>query len=77
MSIIGFDTAYLNNSKGNLFNLGKKDKINNLKINIIINNIAKIRGDNNSDFLNNEDNLQRGNKRGGKPYNKKTIIKIK
>ena len=62
MNIIGFFTARFNNSKKNLFNLGKKNKINNLKTDIILNNIVKARGDNNPDFLNNKNNLRRGNK---------------
>ena len=43
MNIVGFFIVRFNNFKKNLFNLIKKDKINNLKINIIINNIIKIK----------------------------------
>ena len=62
MNTAGFSTARFSNSKKNLFNSGKKDKINNLKTDIIINNIVKIREDNNPDFLNNKGDLKRGNK---------------
>ena len=65
------------NFKGNPLNLGKKDKISSLKTNIIINNTVKTRGNNNSNFLNNKNDLRRGNKRGERFYNKKTIIRIK
>ena len=63
--------------KGNPSNLNKKNKINNLKTNIIINNIVKVRGDDNFDSLNNKNDPKRGNKRRGRFYNKKTLIKIK
>ena len=71
MSIVGFFTARFSNSKGNPFNLGKKDKINSLKINIIMNNIVKAKRDDNLNFLNNKGDPKYGNKRGRKPYNKK------
>ena len=61
----------LNNSKGNPPHLSKKDKINNLKTNIIINNTAKTRENNNLNFLNNKNNPRRGNKHRERFYNKK------
>ena len=39
-------------------------------------NIAKARGDDNPDSLDNKDNPRRGNKRGRRFYNKKTIIRM-
>ena len=71
MSTAGFFIAYFSNFKGNLFNLDKKDKINNLKIDVIMNNIVKARGDDNSDSLNNKSDSRRENKRKRKPCNKK------
>ena len=35
-----------------------------------MNNIIKARGDDDPNSLNNESNLRRGNKRGGRPYDK-------
>ena len=69
MNIIDFFTVHFNNFKKNLFNLSKKDKINNLKINIIINNIIKIGENNDSNFLNSEGDFKYRNKRGGRFYN--------
>ena len=60
----------------NLPNLSKKNKINNLKINVIINNTAKTKGNDDPNFLNNKDNLKRGNKLKKRFNNKKTIIRI-
>ena len=77
MSTAGFFIAYFNNSKKNPLNLGKNNKINNLKINIIINNTAKAKKDDNPNFLNNKNNPKRENKRGGKFYNKKNNNKNK
>ena len=71
MNTAGFFTAYFNNFKGNPPNLSKKDKINNLKTDIIINNTAKAKKNNNPDFLDNKNDLKRGNKREGRFYNKK------
>ena len=71
MNTAGSFTACPNNSKRNSPNLGKKDKTSNLKTNIIINNIVKIRKDNAPDFLNNKNDPKRGNKCGKKSYNKK------
>ena len=70
MNIIGFFIALLNNSKKNSFNLNKKDKISNLKINIIMDNTVKIRKNNNSNFLNNKNNLKHENKREKRFYDK-------
>ena len=50
--------------------LNKKDKINSLKINIIINNIVKVKGNNNPDFLNSKDDFRRGNKRKKRFYDR-------
>ena len=77
MNTVGFFIARFNNFKRNSPNLSKKNKINNLKINIIINNIVKTRRDNNSNFLNNKGDLKRGNKRGEKSYNKNNNNKNK
>ena len=63
-------TARPNNSKENLFNLSKKNKINNLKTNIIMNNIVKIKKNDDPDFLNNKGDFRYKNKRGGRLYNK-------
>ena len=71
MNTAGSFIACFNNSKENLFNSGKKNKINNLKTDIIIDNIVKTRGDNNLNFLNGKDNLKCENKRERKFYNKK------
>ena len=76
MSITCFFIIRLNNFKGNLFNLGKKDKINNLKTDIIMNNIVKIKKNDDFNFLNNKCDPRRGNKRKRKFYNKKTIIRV-
>ena len=77
MNTAGFFTARSNNFKRNLFNLSKKNKTNNLKTNIIINNTAKIKRNNDLNFLNNKNNLRRGNKREGKSYNKNNNNKNK
>ena len=77
MNIISFFTAYFSNFKGNLSNLGKKNRINNLKINIIINNIIKIKGDDNLDFLNNKGDFKRGNKRKKRFYDREDNNKNK
>ena len=50
MNTVSFFTAYFSNVKRNPPNLNKKDKISNLKIDIIINNTVKIREDNNPIF---------------------------
>ena len=71
MNIISFFTARPNNSKGNSFNLSKKNKINNWKTDIIINNIAKTKKNNNSNFLDGKGDPKRENKRERKLYNKK------
>ena len=42
-----------------------------------MNNIVKVKKNNNSDFLNDKDDFKRGNKRRKKPYNKKMIIRIR
>ena len=70
MSTAGSLTARFNNSKGNSPIIGRKDKISSLKINVIINNTAKAREDNDFNFLNSEGNLRRGNKRGKRLYDK-------
>ena len=77
MNIADFFIIYFNNFKGNPFNLNKKDKINNLKTDIIMDNIAKIKKNNNLDFLNSESDPKHGNKHKRRFYNKKIIIKIK
>ena len=71
MSIISSFIARLNNSKRNLFNPNKKDKISSLEIDIIMNNIIKAKKNNNFNFLNNKNNFRRGNKREKKFYNKR------
>ena len=43
MNTAGFFIIHINNFKGSLLNLNKKNKINNLKTNIIMNNIVKIK----------------------------------
>ena len=73
MNTADFLIARFNNFKGNLFISGKKNKVNSLKINIIINNTAKAREDDNFNFLNNKNNFKRRNKRGKRFYNKKLI----
>ena len=70
MNIINSSTARLSNFKRNLFNLNKKDKINNLKTDVIMNNTVKVRRNNNFNFLNNKGDLKCENKRGKKFYNK-------
>ena len=77
MNTAGFLTARSNNSKGNPPITGRKDKTNNLEINIIINNTAKAREDDNPNSLNNKNNPRRGNKRGERPYNEKNNNKNK
>ena len=73
MNIVNSFTARLNNSKRKSFNLDKKDKINDLKTNVIINNIAKTIEDNDPNFLNNKNDL----KRRGRLYNKNNNNKNK
>ena len=68
MNTANFSIARFNNIKENLLNLGKKNKTNYLKINIIMDNIAKIRKNNNLNFSNNKDNPKRENKRGKRFY---------
>ena len=70
MNIISSLTARFNNSKENLFTTSRKNKTSSLKTDIIINNIIKVRGDDDLDSLNSKNNPRRGNKRKGKPYNK-------
>ena len=77
MNIIGSFIARFNNSKGNLFNLNKKNKTNNLEIDIIIHNIIKIRKDDDLDFLDNKNDFKRENKREGRFYNRKNNNKNK
>ena len=50
--------------------MNKKNKINSLKTDIIIDDTVKIKKNNNLDFLNNKNDFRRGNKRKKKPYNK-------
>ena len=71
MNTVNFFTACFNNFKGDPFNASKKNKISSLKINIIIDNTAKIKKNNNFNFLNSEGDFKRGNKREKKFYNKK------
>ena len=63
--------ARFNNFKKNSFIIGRKNKISNLKINIIIDNTVKARKDDDFNFLNSKNNLRRGDKRGKKFYDKK------
>ena len=77
MNIAGSLTAHFNNFKGNPSNLGKRDKTNNLKIDIIIDNTVKAKEDNDFNFLNNKNDLKRGNKRRGRSYNKENNNKNK
>ena len=77
MNTAGSFITRFNNSKKNLFNSGRRDKINNLKITIIMNNTVKTKNNNNLNFLNNERDLKYRNKCKGRFYNKKIIIKIK
>ena len=77
MSIVNFSTARLSNFKGNPFNSNKKNKTSSLKINVIINNTAKIKENDNLNFLNGKNNLRRENKRGGRFYNKNNNNKNK
>ena len=71
MNIIDSFTARFNNSKGNPVNLDKKNKTSNLKTDVIMNNIIKIKGDNDFDFLNSKNNPKRENKREKRLYNRK------
>ena len=77
MNIINFFTARFSNSKGNPPNLSKKNKISSLETNIIINNTAKIKENDDFNFLNNKGDLRYGNKRGERFYNKKNNNKNK
>ena len=77
MNTAGFLTARFNNFKKNLFIIDKKNKINNLKTDVIINNITKVRKDDNPNFLNNKSNFRRENKREERLYNKKNNNKNK
>ena len=77
MNIINSFTVRFSNFKGNLFNLDKRNKINSLKINIIINNTAKTKKDDNPDFSDDKDDFKYENKRKKRLYNKKTIIKMR
>ena len=71
MNIVGSSIAYFNNPKRNSLIIGRKDKTNSLKINIIIDNTAKARENDDPDFLNSKSNPRRGDKRGKKLYDKK------
>ena len=71
MNTASSSITYFNNSKKNPPNPGKKNKINSLKINVIMNNTAKIRKNDNPDSSNDENDLKRENKCGEKPYDKK------
>ena len=71
MNTINFLIAHFNNFKKNPFILSKKNKINNLKIDVIINNIVKAKENDDFDFLDGESNPKRGTKRSRKFYNKK------
>ena len=70
MNIAGFLTACFNNPKRNSLITGRKDKTNNLKIDVIMNNTAKVRKDDDFNFSDNEGNLRRGDKGGEKLYDK-------
>ena len=60
-----------NNPKKNSPIIGRKDKTNNLKINVIINNIAKAKEDDNPNSLDNKGNPKRRDKREERFYDKK------
>ena len=77
MNIVGSLTAHSNNPKGNSPTTGRKDKINSLKINIIMDNTVKIRKNDDFNFLDSEDNPRRGDKRGRRLYDKKNNNKNK
>ena len=77
MNTVNFFIARFNNFKGNPPHLGKKDKISNLKIDVIINNIAKTRRNDDFNFLDSKGDLKRGNKRGRRFYNRKDNNKSK
>ena len=77
MSIINSLTAHFNNSKRNPFTSDKKNKTSNLKIDIIINNTAKIRENDDFNSLNNKNNPKREKKPEKNFIIKKIIIKIK
>ena len=70
MSTAGSSTARFNNSKGNPPTTGRKDKTSNLETDVIIDNTAKARRDDDPDSLDSESNPRRGDKRGRRPYNK-------
>ena len=70
MSTAGSLTARFNNSKGNPFTTNKKNKTSNLETDVIMDNTVKVRENDDSDFLDNEGNPKRGDKRGGRPYDK-------
>ena len=70
MNIAGFVIIYFSNFKKNPLNLDKKNKISNLKIDIIINNIIEIRKNDDLNFSNNENDFRRENKRKKRFYNK-------
>ena len=77
MSIVGSFIARFNNSKKNLSNPNKKNKISNSKIDVIINNIVKIRENDDPDFWNDKGDPKCGNKRGKRSYNRKNNNKNK
>ena len=70
MNIIGSLIARFNNFKRNPPTLDRKDKISSLKTNIIMNNTAKARKDDNFNSLNNKSNPKCEDKREGRFYNK-------
>ena len=70
MSTAGSSTARSNNSKGNPPTTGRKDKTSSLKTDVIMDNTAKARGDDDPDSSDSEGNPRRGDKRGGRPYDK-------
>ena len=70
MSTAGSSTARFNNFKRNPFITNKKNKTSNLETDVIMDNTAKVKKNDDSNSLDNEGNPKRGNKRGRRLYDK-------
>ena len=77
MSIAGSLTARSNNSKGNPPTTGRKDKTSSLKTDIIMNNTAKARENDDPNSSDSKSNPKRGDKREGRLYDKENDNKNK
>ena len=77
MNIADSLIAHFNNSKRNPPTTGRKDKTSSLKTDIIMDNTVKAKKNDDSDSSDSKGNPRRGDKRGGRSYNKKNNNKNK